>query len=248
MKIGIRSGIWFAAALMVGGCSHASVRHRVETAHAAALARPEVVLVYDLAFTDADVQPDRAPLKRLVAHVSGGSQTQRADQIGQGVANAFADDLVEGLRALGYDAQRATLDTPVTSRALLVSGKFVNVDEGNRLRRLVIGFGAGGSSLDADVDVHYVVQNEPIKLTEFTAHADSGHMPGAAATMGVGAAAQASAAGMVVANAAIGGVKEHRSGAERLAGESAKKTVAYLADYFTQQGWTPPGATHRIED
>lgn len=248
MKGRIRSGVWFAALLLVGGCSHATVQRRTETPHATALARPDVVLVYDLAFSGGDVQADRAPFKRLMARVSGGTQAERDQEIGRGVAGAFADDLVSGIRALGLPAERANLDTPLTSRALLVSGRFIDVDEGNRLRRLVIGFGAGSSAVDAQIEVHYVVRTDPIKLVEFTAHADSGRVPGAAATMGVGAAAQASTAGMVAANAAIGGVKAHRSGVEQLAGKSAEKAVAYLSEYFAKQGWTGPGMEPRVKN
>jgi hypothetical protein len=101
--------------------------------------------------------------------------------------------------------------------------------------------GAGASRVDTEGQVYHAGQagqGPRTKLLEFTTHADSGKMPGAAVTMGAGAAAQGGAtAGMAVANAAVGGVKTYRSEVERMAANSSEQATAYLSEYFGKQGW-----------
>jgi hypothetical protein len=66
-------------------------------------------------------------------------------------------------------------------------------------------------------------------------------MPGAAITMGAGAAAQGGVtAGMAVANAGISGVKAYRSADDPMIDRMAEKMVASLSQYFASQGWIPP--------
>jgi hypothetical protein len=73
---------------------------------------------------------------------------------------------------------------------------------------------------------------------EFKTHADSGDMPGAAVTMGAGAAAQGAATGgMVAANVAVSGFKIYRSEHEQMAARSAAQAVAYMSHVFAKEGW-----------
>ncbi len=118
------------------------------------------------------------------------------------------------------------------------------MDEGNRLGRIVIGFGAGASKLDTEVGVYYEARRR--KVLDFKTHADSGKLPGAAATMGAGAAvAGGITAGGLAASAAAGTVKEYHSEIERMAGHSADQAVAYLSEFFAKQGWIRPDQVKR---
>ena len=71
----------------------------------------------------------------------------------------------------------------------------------------------------------------------FGTHADSGAMPGALVTGGVGAAAGASTAAVLGTNAGLAVVKGYRSQVSQLARKNANQTVAYLSQYFAKQGW-----------
>jgi hypothetical protein len=83
---------------------------------------------------------------------------------------------------------------------------------------------------------------------QFTTHADSGKMPGAAVTMGAGAAAQGGAtAGMAVANAGLAGGKMYTSQTEYLSDKTADQVVAYLSQYFAQQGWISPDQVQKAK-
>jgi Domain of unknown function (DUF4410) len=120
----------------------------------------------------------------------------------------------------------------------IVDGQFHDIDEGNRLRRLVIGFGAGTSKLDTQVQIYQYNAGTPDQLLNFTTHAESGKMPGAAVTMGAGAAAQGGvtlAAG--AASMGVAGAKTYRSSMGFLADSTAKQIVAYFSQYAAKQGW-----------
>jgi hypothetical protein len=105
----------------------------------------------------------------------------------------------------------------------------------------VIGLGVGQSKIDTQVQLVALTPNGYRTLLEFKTHTDSGEMPGAAVTMGAGAAAQgAVTAGMAVANAGISGVKAYRSAMGPMASRDADKTAAYLSQFFATEGWISP--------
>jgi spore maturation protein SpmB len=73
---------------------------------------------------------------------------------------------------------------------------------------------------------------------EFATHADSGKLPGAATTLSAGAVAHGGVTvGMVVASAAVSGVKTYKSEVARMAAASGDQVVRYLSEFFTRQGW-----------
>lgn len=123
---------------------------------------------------------------------------------------------------------------------LIVDGQFVKIDEGNRLRRMVIGLGMGQSALDTQVQLYQMVNGSAQQLTNFSTHADSGEMPGAALTAPAGAAAGgAAAAASLGANLAAGAGKTYTSGMGFLAKKTADQSVAYMSQYFGIQAWIP---------
>src|SRR5260370_21284724 len=69
---------------------------------------------------------------------------------------------------------------------LLVNGRLVQVDEGNRLTRTAVGLGAGESKVATEVRVYRVTNGERAEVLRFTTRANSGKMPGALASFGVG--------------------------------------------------------------
>ena len=169
--------------------------------------------------------------------MANSNQTAEQIQLGREVADALATELTQKIAAMGLNPVRAIDNMPVSPGSILVTGHFVNIDEGNRLRRNVIGLGSGQSSLDAEVSLLAPGSSGYVDLITFQAHADSGNMPGAGIMGPAGAAAGAGTAAVIAANAAVGGVKSYKSASAQQAKKMAEKISEQLANYFAQQGW-----------
>src|SRR2546425_9517270 len=85
-----------------------------------------------------------------------------------------------------------------TARTVIIHGQFLTIDEGNRLRRMVIGFGVGGTDLRTKVQVYQGTEAAPLLLQEFEAKAESSKKPGMGPMAGVGAAATSAASAAAV--------------------------------------------------
>jgi hypothetical protein len=227
-----------AAASVIGAglaaCTHSTVQPEHE-AKQADLLQPSVVLVYKF------IGAQRALGAGRKARGAGDQDDEHTPQVAQEVSDVFADELVKEINGLGLPARRATRRTHIPANALVVSGHFVNIDAGNRVGRLVIGFGAGQASVDAQVQVLARGTKGLRTVLEFKTHADSGELPGAAATMGAGAAVEGGVtASMAAANAVVGGIKAHRTALGALAARSADRATEYLSKFFGDQNWIPP--------
>lgn len=239
----IKKGSCVVATLLlmvsVGGCAQTVVQPKYEhRTPAASVIRPSQVLVYDFALTDADVRENQGLFATVGNAMSGTTKSDREMAIAQKVQLRMAEDLVAGIRALGLPAQRAERGAELPPNAVAVTGVFLKIDEGDRLQRTALGFGAGQSTVNAKVAVFASSPGTPITLLEFSTHADSGAAPGALVTGGVGAAASGGmTAGIAATNMGIGAAKGHRSQVEQMTARSADQAVAYLSQYFAQQGW-----------
>jgi len=233
-----RFAILILATAWIAGCASTDVTPGAQSS-AKNLPRPQRILVYNFAVSDNDIKENQGIVNRVINDANGTTAAQREGDIGRQAADALAENLVAGLQEMGFTVSRVTRGTTPANGELLVDGLFLNVDEGNRLRRLVVGFGSGGSSVDTQVDVYYGMRRN--KLLEFATHSDSGKLPGAAVSMGAGAAVSGGVtAGAAAATVASGGIKAYRTDTERMAARSGTEAVVHLSEYFAQQGWITP--------
>src|SRR5256886_12500951 len=112
--------------------------------------------------------------------------------------SAFSEPLVKELNQLGLRAKQASSGTMPTERTVIIHGQFLTIDEGNRLRRMVIGFGVGGTDLRTKVQVYQGTEAAPLLLQEFEAKAESSKKPGMGPMVGAGAAATSAASAAAV--------------------------------------------------
>src|SRR5215472_5919556 len=94
----------------------------------------DFIVVSDFALPRGVVRLDPSFGFSLYRGEPGVPAEQRAGSIGRAVAFLVTDTITERLRALGYDATSTTNPNPASSgyRALIVSGTFRAVDEGQR--------------------------------------------------------------------------------------------------------------------
>ena len=127
----------------VSGCGRTSV-DSVDV-KATGLPRPQLVVVHDFAVSASAVALDTAIGARVMEALKGNEEIQDHVKAGREVAKVLTETLVKEVGKLGIPAVAAANATPVAGPSLQIEGQFVTVNEGNRLRRAVIGFGAGAS-------------------------------------------------------------------------------------------------------
>ncbi|WP_428484493.1 DUF4410 domain-containing protein [Rhodopila sp.] len=196
--------------------------------------RPRRVLVTDFLVDSQAVQLDQGVGPRVMrAMGSDAPEITPASQVQNAIAEALSDDI----RKMGLPVERVAAGTPPGPSDLLVQGQIRKIDEGNRTRRLAIGFGAGRSSVEAEVQVYYDRGTaQPQLLQTYDANANSGRKPG----MGIGVAS--AAGGGSLAPAALSGAMGAHAEKEGVAGEGQHlgNRIAYnLGQFFVQQDWIP---------
>jgi Domain of unknown function (DUF4410) len=237
-RVSWAEAIAIVALSTVAACAPTSVRPRAAAPTDAKLSRPERIAVLSFTVDPDDVSEDQAVGARIARSFSSSSKSDRQLEIAKKLSDRLADDVVSGIQKLGLSAERADRATPLSPGTLVIDGRFTKIDQGNRTRRIMIGLGAGQSTVDAAVEVDVLTANGRSTVLAFDTEARSAPMPGAAVTMGAGAAAQG---GATVASAAASGgagaLKESRSSVESDTGRTAKQIVAYLSEFFAKQGW-----------
>jgi hypothetical protein len=94
----------------------------------------------------------------------------------------MSDSLVSDFQKAGYIAQRVAAGSESTGAGYLVKGVFTEVDQGNRVRRAVIGFGAGEVNMQLYVNVSDAAHPQE-NLYTIDKDDTSGKKPGAVITM-----------------------------------------------------------------
>jgi hypothetical protein len=107
----------------------------------------------------------------------------------------------------------------------------------------LIGLGAGKSSIGADAQIYHLTETAPPRFVmAFEGQADSGRMPGAAETMGAGAAAQRAATSAALTGATHAGAETRHTSDTAEAGELANEIASRVGQLAVDQGWIPPTA------
>jgi hypothetical protein len=225
----------------LGACSHARVQ-TTESYLGPQMPRPDRIYVTYFSITPDQVRLDQGVGARISRAVD--DQPLGADELkaAQDTQAALAERIVDKLQGYGLPAQIAT--SPVGgANDLMVQGQIVSIDQGNRTRRILIGLGAGKSSIGADTQLYRLTQTAPPRfVTAFEGQADSGHMPGAAETMGAGAAAQRIGTSAALTGATHAGAETRRTSDTAEAGSLADEIASRIGQLAVAQGWIPQTA------
>ena len=164
--------------VVLAGCAPTDMDTIQEYSGKSLLPRPDRVLVYDFAVSANDVKLNSAIGARLANLVTGAQENEEQVKVGRAVAKALSGSLVKELEQLGLPVEQASSETMPTATTVVIHGQFLTIDEGNRLRRMVIGFGVGGTDLRTKVQVYQGTEAAPLLLEEFEASAESSKKPG----------------------------------------------------------------------
>jgi hypothetical protein len=221
-----------AFVVVVGlGCASAGVTTTDKVADSSVV-QPGVVLVYDFAVMPGDVVVDTFGSE----FESEGKELSKDEKEAYATANVLSEKLVAYLQERGIPGERANSATRPPLNAILIKGQFVTIDAGSRIKRMVIGFGAGSSELRAMVQVYQATQQGLRRLASAEAEASGSKMPGMAVPV-VGGAAAGSVATSAVISGGMAIARETKGAMAPDAGRMAKKIAERAEDFYKRQGW-----------
>lgn len=238
---------WMAGAVVLLACvvfSACSTRATTTASYVAprtsgTLPRPAAVIVQDFTVDPSLVQVDQGAAARLHRSLAGTPVSTEQAQDAEAVRHAIADALTQEITQMGLPAYNG-LDQLPTTPYVEVRGQVKSIDEGNKTRRAVVGFGAGKSIVSVVAEVVYITPGSaPQLLQSYAASSNSGHMPG----LGVGAAS--AVAGHIGVAAANTGMHIAHAGNPVIDSEAehlAKHLSVNIGNLFAQEQWIPQSA------
>ena len=223
---------------LLSGCTQVETQYK----YAGPLPRPDAILVYNFAATPGEVKLDSTLLTNVSGRINQAPQPLEEIRVGQKVADALAQKLVEEIRSMGLPAERGAGPLPETSRVLMIEGQFYSINQGNQAERVSIGLGAGRSDVKIHAEAFDRTHTGRRLVAEYEVDAAGSRQPGMAETMGVGALAGNLAMSAAVSGAGQMGSEAFAQTVEADAKRGAAKLAEQLGAYFAQQGWISPMA------
>ncbi len=234
------------------GCAKVTVKTQQSYAEDEQLPKPDRIVVYDFAATHEDVPADD-PMSGFYAKPAR-SLTANEISIGRKLGSEMAEELVKEINRLGMPAEHLKGGALPETGDLVIRGAFVTIDPGDRLKRMLIGFGAGAGELKTFVEVYRLTAEGPRPLVTEEIKATGGRMPGM--LVSIAAAIAAGPAGLSVGAAAAAGPGAAAGQAAAVSGSvnvakeigpeslgaaakgTAKEIAKALSQTFSRHGWT----------
>lgn len=223
------------AFLAAAGC-RASTRDVVE--HGVPQARPQLIIVHDFTSSPGEARLDSGVVSRIGQRrqvAQGTPLSEQQAQLQQKMTRLMTERLVEEIRKLGFPAESAAQVGAVDGPTLSIEGQFLALDEGNRAKRLLVGFGAGASEVRVAVQLFEGGPGGRRPLEDFSMTARSLAKPGFVPVAGIGAAAGAAIEllGLSMGTGLLAGPQDVESSTKKGAVEITKQLARLLA----QHGW-----------
>ena len=194
--------------------------------------RPVVILVYDFAVGANDVVVD------TLGHEfqSEGTQLSKEEKTAYETAHSLSEQLVAKLRKRGIAAERADDSRVPPLHALVLKGQFLTIDKGSRIKRMVIGFGAGSSKLQVRVQAYQATDYGLRRLAAAEVDSHGSKTPGMAVPVAGGAIAGTAATSAVISGG-MNILRETRGAMHDDAGRIADEITKRAEAFYQRQGW-----------
>jgi hypothetical protein len=228
-------GLAVIALTVVVGCARVSTESVQKSSDQ--LPRPVLILVHDYQVSRDNVQLDSAISSRVERTVKGTPEAEDQLKVEQEVSRVLTTTLVDEIRKLGIRSEPAAMASPAAGPTLSIEGQMVSINEGNKAKRLVVGFGSGASEVRTLTQVYEVTSGDGHRLIEdFYTTVKSSRKPGFGPMAGFGAAAGVAASRMAAAGG-VGAATELSQTVEADVRHGAKQIAKEIAKLFVQQGW-----------
>lgn len=195
---------------------------------------------------DKGTPPKKLPSKIYVQEFTAPYDAFRVDRSDQKLLafvknerHAMALDLVQQLSKYIAPAQILPEGTPLPKgNVWLVRGTYTRVNQGSRLLRTGIGFGAGGTKMETRVQFSALYSKKPDTFLSLMTTGGSGLAPGAWAAFTPALAFYWPYAVVNAGGASLSGLSIDRK-------RTAREITAALSEYCFLQGLIPERRTHR---
>jgi hypothetical protein len=162
--------------LALTGCSSAKLLS-VQDVSKGPASRPAVVYVADF-----ELAPDSIQSETLFAWLPLHAYLEQSKA--RSLVATMSTSIVEDLAKKGIAADRLPANSSFPKQGWLVRGVFMKIDEGNRVKRAIIGFGSGQTDLEVATSTDELsAETAPAPLYRAQTGAKSNKLPGAAITL-----------------------------------------------------------------
>lgn len=135
----------------------------------------------DITHQEGPVASRPGPVGQVGRRLSGASTD--LDSRARELVNLMADSLVRDLSKAGLVARRLSPGSRIPAEGWLVRGCFIQVEEGNRLQRSIIGFGHGETEVQVVANLDDLTEGTLKPLYQIITDATTGRKPSAGATL-----------------------------------------------------------------
>jgi hypothetical protein len=214
MTLIIKSATGLALILALASCASVSVQ---KTAEQATPQMPQKIYVADFDIANGNFKVDRegGELAEFKRNLKAMMQTASVTDLSHRLIPAVPTTKEQGFQP---------------ENAWLIRGEFTKVNQGSRLLRGTIGFGAGGTKVETNVYVYDLNQSTDTPFLTFSTTGGSNAEPGAV----TGAATDPVVAAVGVVAGGAGGVAH---GLTEDTARTAREITAELSDYMYRSGW-----------
>jgi len=146
---------------------------------------PQTIIIKDFELASSNLDVDEGVLNHLAARPRVLPQLRQKndpEQEARKLVNLMSKSLQKNFENAGITAQRIDSVKGLPKEGWLVRGVFTEVDEGGRMKRAVIGFGAGATSMEVQVSVADLAVDPDAPFIIFGTVKDPKQMPGAVVT------------------------------------------------------------------
>jgi hypothetical protein len=193
------------------------------------IAHPPIFLIYDFA-----TSPNEALVQAYGSEFA--SPTATGSELASTTARALSAQLQKKLTEYGIHARRVDVKFKPPVNAMVLKGEFLTLDEGSRLLRMTIGFGAGATHLRVRAHAYQAMESGLQRIAEAEVKAQGDKMPGMAVPVGVGAAT-GNVARSVVISGGMNVAQELTGGLDEDAGRIADEIAERVKGFYESQGW-----------
>ena len=214
MTVLIKAASGLVLILALASCASVSVQNAAERATPQ---MPQKIYVADFDVANGQFKVDRtgAELVAFKRNLRAMMQTASVTDLSHRLIPAVATTKEQGFQP---------------ENAWLIRGEFTKVNQGSRLLRGTIGFGAGGTKVETNIYVYDLNRSSDTPFLTFSTTGGSGAEPGAI----TGAATDPVILAIGVVASGAGGVAH---GLTEDTARTAREITAELSDYMYRSGW-----------